>query len=224
MIWTIPNILTMARILSAPCVALVFVFFERPLADWLAFGLFVGASLTDFFDGWLARKLKQMSEIGKMLDPIADKAMVIIALMVLVMRGNLAGPSAAPASAGDNTVLALIVVPASLIMLRETLISGLREYLGDTKLSVTRLAKWKTTAQMVAIGLLLGVEPLRQLMGGSIAELTPGQAGAPTDAGPGAFAFTTGLMLLWLAAVLTVITGWDYFRKGLAHIRAREVG
>ena len=201
MIWTIPNILTMARIVAAPCVALVFVLFERPLADWLAFWLFVGAAVTDFFDGWIARKLNQMSEIGKMLDPIADKAMVIIALMVLVWVHRSAE---------------LLVIPAALIVLREVLVSGLREYLGDVKLPVTKLAKWKTTVQMVAIGVLFLVGPLYALEGQN--------APATHWVGLNDMANVTGLALLCLAAGLTVISGADYFRKGLAHIRTREAG
>lgn len=201
MIWTVPNILTLARIAAAPCVALVFVVFERPLADWLAFGLFVGAALTDFLDGWLARRWGQTSEIGKMLDPIADKAMVIIALMVLLWMSK--DPH-------------WIAVPAVLIVLREVLVSGLREYLGDVKLAVTKLAKWKTAAQMISMGALMFAMP----------SSVPGHA--PTYdqelvlwLATGA-AETVGLFVLWLSALLTVISGGDYFRKGLAHIRARE--
>ncbi len=140
MIWTVSNILTFARVLAAPVVALVFVLVDRPLADWVAFVLFVVAALTDYVDGWLARRWEQISEIGKMLDPIADKAMVTIALAVL---------------AGLIGISFWYVVPVAAILLREVLVSGLREYLGDVKLPVTQLAKWKTTAQMVAIGWLL---------------------------------------------------------------------
>src|SRR5699024_8376760 len=84
LIWNIPNLLTVFRVLAAPCVALVFAFFEEPLAGWIAFVLFVAAALTDFVDGWVARRYGQISEIGKMLDPIADKAMVMVALAVLM--------------------------------------------------------------------------------------------------------------------------------------------
>ncbi len=201
MIWNIPNILTMARIAAAPLLALVFLVFERPLADWLAFGLFVGAAVTDFFDGWLARKLNQTSEIGKMLDPIADKVMVIIALMVLLWMHQ----------SGE-----ILVIPAVLIVLREVLVSGLREYLGDVKLSVTRLAKWKTTVQMTAIGVLLLVAPLLAL------EVQH----APNDGrlALGDLANKSGFVLLCLATVLTLLSGADYFRKGVSHIRARETG
>lgn len=186
MIWTTSNILTIARVLAAPCLALVFVLVERPLADRLAFVLFTAAALTDYVDGWLARRWGQISEVGKMLDPIADKAMVTVALAVLT---GLVGLSF------------WYVVPMAAILLREVLVSGLREYLGDVKLPVTQLAKWKTTAQMFAIGWLLLF--------------------LPDVDGPGLGTYS-GYALLWVAAVLTVITGWDYFQKGTAVLRARE--
>lgn len=185
MIWTIPNLLTFFRVLAAPFVALTFAVFEGPLAGWIAFGLFAAAALTDFLDGWAARRWGQVSEIGKMLDPIADKAMVTIALAALM---------------GLIGLHFWYVIPASAILLREVLVSGLREYLGDTKLRVTRLAKWKTTAQMIAIGWLLLFQP--------------------EETGPGA-GTTAGIVLLWAAAGLTVISGWDYFAKGLAVMRRR---
>ncbi len=221
--WTVPNILTLGRVLAAPCVALAFVVFERPLADWVAFWLFVVAGLTDFLDGWLARRLGQESEIGKMLDPIADKAMVIIALMVLFLR-DAAVPPVAVAGAlwqAQTPAASWLVLPAVVIALRETLVSGLREYLGDVKLRVTRLAKWKTTVQMVAIALLLGVEPLREVLSPGALRMADADAvwQASVQAG---YAHAAGVALLWLAALLTAITGWDYFRKGLAYIRERE--
>ena len=186
LIWTTSNVLTFARVLAAPIIALVFVLLERPLADRVAFVVFAVAALTDFVDGWLARRWEQISEIGKMLDPIADKAMVTIALAVL---------------AGLIGLSFWYLVPVAAILLREVLVSGLREYLGDIKLPVTLLAKWKTAAQMVAIGWLLLFLP-----------------GAD---GPGAGTLA-GFALLWVAALLTVVTGWGYFRKGLAVLRERE--
>ena len=182
--WTIPNILTIGRLIAAPCVALVFVAFERPLADWLAFCIFVGAAATDFFDGWLARKWGQVSELGKMLDPIADKVMVAISLSMIVALG------------GTST---LLVVPFAVILSREILISGVREYLGDIKLPVTSAAKFKTTCQMLAIGALF------------LAFAT----GAQT-------LLFIGYAILWIAAGLTFVTGWDYFSKAMVHLRQRE--
>ena len=137
---TIPNILTLFRLLAAPFIAIIFLSFDRPLADGLAFALFTIAAITDFIDGYLARKLNQMTEIGRVLDPIADKITVVIALAVLI---GLSGST-------------IVTLAATVILFREVLVSGLREALGDraTALKVTQLAKWKTTAQMVAIGLI----------------------------------------------------------------------
>ncbi len=201
--WTIPNLLSVIRVVAAPCVAISFVVFERPEADRIAILVFVGAAATDYLDGWLARILRQESAFGRMLDPVADKAMVTIALAIIITLYELEWP---------------VVVPAVLIMLREVLISGLREVLGDVKLQVTPMAKWKTTLQMLAICLLL----LRSAV-------TPGEDAAPVNPifanllsyvaiGTGA----VGLMLLWVAAWFTIVTGWDYFRKGLPYIREKE--
>lgn len=185
--WTLPNTLTVARLVAAPCVALVFAVFERPLADAVACALFVAAALTDWLDGKLARAWGQVSAMGRMLDPIADKAIVIIALATLTGLHGLHWSLSAPVAA---------------ILLRETAVAGLREYLaGAAALPVTALAKWKTTAQLAAISALLG-------------------SGAAGDAAPQAFA--AGLALLWLAAVLTAITGWDYFSRGIAMVRQGE--
>ena len=206
MIWTVPNMLTIARVIAAPCVALAFIVLERPNAHWVAFGLFSGAAVTDWIDGWYARRYDAGSAFGKMLDPIADKAMVIIALFTLA------------ALLGEFW---WFILPATVILLREVLVSGLREYLGDIKLDVTKLAKWKTTAQMLAIGglfLTLGARTW-------IAEVDVPQVGelaarkmkiARLGGGP---LFYASLTMLWLAAALTLVTGWDYFQKGLRHIR-----
>ncbi|MAS43575.1 MAG: CDP-diacylglycerol--glycerol-3-phosphate 3-phosphatidyltransferase [Rhodobacteraceae bacterium] len=183
---TIPNLLTVFRLLAAPAVALVFVALPRPAADLWALGLFLGASFTDFLDGWLARRFDQQTEFGRMLDPIADKAMVMTALAVVMM---LAGPDP------------WMIPPAAAIFLRETAVSGLREHLaGRVSIPVTKLAKWKTTVQMAAIGVLMG-------------GFWAGAGGWPAAAGPVGAA---GIALLWLAGVLTLLTGWDYFRRGLA--------
>ncbi len=141
MIWNIPNILTVLRLLAAPLVAVMFLYFTRPYADILAVVLFVGAAITDWFDGYLARAWGQQTRLGTMLDPIADKAMVVIALMVII---------------GFSSWSPWLVLPATMILFREVFVSGLREFLGDTAgtLKVTSLAKWKTTLQMVAIAVL----------------------------------------------------------------------
>lgn len=203
MTWTIPNILSVTRVVAAPCVAFAFAAFERPLADQAAVLVFLVAALTDYFDGSLARRLGQESAFGKMLDPVADKAMVSIALAVIVALYGMAWP---------------ILVPAALILLREVLISGLREFLGDVKLHVTRLAKWKTTLQMVAIGLLLLHGALQPVEGAGPRHPVLRDLLEYAALGAGAI----GMPLLWIATWLTLVTAWDYFRKGMPYIRAKE--
>lgn len=189
---SLPNILTYGRIIAVPLVALCF-FLEGKLhssdfARWSALAIFIIASITDFFDGYLARAWQQTSTIGRMLDPIADKLLVSTCLLLLAAdtdrHGGIAGWS---------------LWAAIIILCREILVSGLREYLAALKVSVpvTQLAKWKTTIQMVAIAFLL--------------------AG---PAGDKIFPLTTqiGLVLLWIAALVTLYTGYDYFRAGLKHI------
>ncbi|TVQ56564.1 MAG: CDP-diacylglycerol--glycerol-3-phosphate 3-phosphatidyltransferase [Rhodobacteraceae bacterium] len=189
--WTLPNVLTASRVVAAPCVALAFSAFDRPTADWVALLLFVGAAVTDWIDGWIARRHGSESAFGRMLDPIADKAMAAIALAVLMALYGL-GP--------------MLTIPVATILLRETLVAGLREFLGGASLKVTRLAKWKTTAQLSAIAVLLAAAPATAALG----------------VGAGAAVYALGLALLWLAAALTAVTGWDYFSKGMALLRARE--
>jgi CDP-diacylglycerol--glycerol-3-phosphate 3-phosphatidyltransferase len=180
--------------------------------------LFLGAALTDWFDGYLARLWKQESRIGAMLDPIADKAMVVIALLVLT---------------GYSGMDPWLILPATAILFREVFVSGLREYLGNVAqlLAVTKLAKWKTTAQMVAIAVLFaatgaGIHPrggsgpqprLDRRNGGRGAErdvnlLTVANSAARS-------VWTLGLVLIWIAAGLTLVTGWDYLRKAMPSLK-----
>ncbi len=223
MAWTLPNILTLLRLLAAPGVAILFLYFARPWADWCALVLFIGAAITDWFDGYLARLWKQESRFGAMLDPIADKAMVIIALCVI------AGLS----SFGREVMDPWILLPATVILFREVFVSGLREFLGDraATLKVTNLAKWKTTAQMVAIGILFGKGVFEHHalviiygMGPEMAEAVLAER-APDELGLGRtitlmnVTWWAGVVLLWLAAALTLLTGWDYFRKAYPHLR-----
>ncbi|MEZ5872589.1 MAG: CDP-diacylglycerol--glycerol-3-phosphate 3-phosphatidyltransferase [Nitratireductor sp.] len=186
----LPNILTYARILAVPLVVLCF-YLEGKLqssdfARWSALAIFIIASVTDFFDGYLARIWEQTSTIGRMLDPIADKLLVSTCLLLL-------------AADTDRTIAGWSLWAAIIILCREILVSGLREYLAELKVSVpvTRIAKWKTTVQMVAIGLLL--------------------AG---PAGDKILPYTTqlGIGMLWVAAIITLYTGYDYFRAGLKHV------
>ncbi|MCZ7676890.1 MAG: CDP-diacylglycerol--glycerol-3-phosphate 3-phosphatidyltransferase [Roseovarius sp.] len=192
MTWTVPNLLTMLRLLAAPGLAVMFLYFNRPWADWFALLLFVGAAITDWFDGYLARSWKQTTRLGAMLDPIADKAMVVIALMVIV---------------GYSSMSPWLVLPATMILFREVFVAGLREYLGDTAgtLKVTQLAKWKTTAQMVAIAVLFAQGVFEHYFGSEcLGAVISGHA---------------GLWLLWLAAALTLASGIDYLRKAVPHLK-----
>jgi cardiolipin synthase len=202
--WTIPNLMTILRLLAAPGVVLMFLYFNRPWADWFALSLFIGAAVTDFFDGYLARLWKQETRFGAMLDPIADKAMVVIALLVIT---------------GYSGMNPWLILPATVILFREVVVSGLREYLGDRAglLQVTRLAKWKTTAQMVAIGVLFLGTGLTYVESGR--PPVAGEGDLPPHFSAAGTATLVGLGLIWVAAALTALTGWDYFRKSLPHLR-----
>ncbi|MEM5544056.1 CDP-diacylglycerol--glycerol-3-phosphate 3-phosphatidyltransferase [Sulfitobacter sp. AS92] len=216
--WNLPNILTLLRLVAAPGVAVMFLYFTRPYADWFALLLFVSAAITDWFDGYLARAWGQETKLGAMLDPIADKAMVVIALMVIV-----AFSSWSP----------WLVLPATLILFREVFVSGLREYLGDVAgtLKVTQLAKWKTTLQMIAIAVLFSQGVFEHYLGMSVFGMDQQMIEAILNGevedtlGLGwklagmEWAGLLGLVLLWIAAVLTAITGFDYLRKALPHLK-----
>jgi CDP-diacylglycerol--glycerol-3-phosphate 3-phosphatidyltransferase len=216
--WTIPNTLTVLRLLAAPGVAVMFLYFHRPWADWFALTLFVGAAITDWFDGYLARLWKQESKFGAMLDPIADKAMVVIAIMVIT---------------GYNGMNPWLILPATVILFREVFVSGLREYLGDRAgtLKVTGLAKWKTTFQMVAIAILFLGTGLDYLNGVAVQGMTPEEyveAVAQGLADPiracgtvdcASYANRVGLVLIWVAALLTAWTGLEYYRKAVPLLR-----
>ena len=188
--YNIPNLLTYGRILAVPLIVVCFYLEGRlessDFARWLALALFVLASVTDYLDGYLARIWKQTSNIGRMLDPIADKLLVSTCLMLL-------------AADPVETIHGWSLWAAIVILCREILVSGLREHLAELKVSlpVTRLAKWKTAIQMVAIAFLL--------------------AG---PAGDKIFPYTTqvGITLLWVSAIVTLYTGYDYFRAGLKHV------
>ena len=218
---TTPTILTLLRLLASPALAVVFMVLPRPLADWVALFLFVGVSATDWIDGYLARAWNQVSRLGTMLDPIADKAMVTSALLTLCAVSSL------------NWA---ILFPAILILFREVFISGLREFLADVAgtLAVTLMAKWKTTAQMVAIGVLFAHGIAEHHAGLSAVGMDPAMVAAVLSGkivDTGDFGWwlevarwfgVIGLALLWLAAILTVWTGMDYFRKAVPHLKEPE--
>jgi cardiolipin synthase len=183
----LPNVLTYARIAAVPVVVACMYFAMPPGGLWLrwvALAIFVGAAITDFFDGYLARAWGQQSTLGRMLDPIADKLLVSSCLLML---------------AADGTIVGWTLFAAIVILCREILVSGLREFLAEVRVSVpvSRLAKWKTSGQLVAVGFLLA-----------------GKAGDKV------LPFTTevGIVLLWLSAMLTLYTGWDYLRAGISHL------
>jgi cardiolipin synthase (CMP-forming) len=182
MLTSLPNLLTISRIAVIPVVVATF-YLPEIWSQWLACGLFVAACITDWLDGHFARLWKQQSEIGRFLDPIADKLLVAAALFMLAATGRIA----------DWTIL-----PALIILMREILVSGLREYLAGlrVRVPVSRLAKWKTGIQMTAIGFLL--------VGDAGPRILPVQG--------------IGELLLCIAALLTLVTGYDYLRAGLPHM------
>jgi cardiolipin synthase len=186
MLTELPNVLTLSRIAAIPLLV-VLVAVRLPITDFIACIVFSAAAITDYFDGKLARERGQSSDLGRMLDPIADKLLVAAALMMLV---------------GDGRLSAAGLYPAIVILLREILVSGLREYLAGIRigLPVTRLAKWKTGFQMGALGTLLAGNSSAVLL--HIAWLPVALVGEA---------------MLWVAAALTLMTGWDYLTAGLRH-------
>ncbi|WP_435139394.1 CDP-diacylglycerol--glycerol-3-phosphate 3-phosphatidyltransferase [Pseudopelagicola sp. nBUS_19] len=216
--WNIPNILSLLRLIAAPMVAVMFLYFTRPYADWFALCLFLLAAVTDWFDGYLARAWGQETRLGAMIDPIADKAMVVIALMVIV---------------GYNSMSPWLVLPATVILFREVFVSGLREFLGDVAgtLKVTKLAKWKTATQMVAISFLFAQGVFEHYLGMSawgmdealVEQIMMGEVedrqGLKWKYSGMVWSGWTGMVVLWLAAVLTAVTGFDYFLKARPHLK-----
>ncbi len=187
---SIPNLLTLGRIVAIPLLVCALVFLVDPVASWFAFAVYTIACITDFFDGYLARAWHQQSAFGRFLDPIADKLLVASVLLVLV---------------GIDRVGGLTVLPAAVILCREILVSGLREYLAQVRVSVpvTVFAKWKTTIQMLALGFLL-VGP----NGPDFGPLSTSEI---------------GIYGLWGAALLTLITGYDYLQAGMRRVVADDV-
>lgn len=183
MVTTLPNLLTLSRILVIPLIVATF-YIEGTTIRWVACALFVAAAITDFFDGYFARRRNSVSSLGRFLDPIADKLLVSAVLLMLT---------------AFDRVSQVSVLPAVVILLREIMVSGLREYLAELRIGmpVSRLAKWKTGIQMTALPTLL--------VGSAAPAWLPAQ--------------TFGEIFLWGAAVLTLVTGWDYMRAGLKHMQ-----
>ena len=188
MITSLPNLLTLSRILVIPVLVALF-FVPGNGAKWGVLALFTLAGITDYFDGYFARTRRQISALGRFLDPVADKLLVASVILLLVAFGRIANWS---------------VLPALVILCREILVSGLREFLAELRVPVpvSRLAKWKTGIQMVAIGFLI-----------------------VGDAAPPIFqAIIIGTVGLWIAAVLTLVTGYDYLRAGMKYMTRPEPG
>jgi cardiolipin synthase (CMP-forming) len=188
----LPNLLTYGRIVAVPLVVAC-MFWQNILHGglwlrWVALTIFIAAGVSDFLDGYFARIWGQQSSLGRMLDPIADKLLVSSCLLML---------------AAENTIHGWALFAAVVILCREILVSGLREYLAELRVSVpvTRLAKWKTTLQLVAVGFLICGEA--------------GDAVVPVVT-------QVGITLLWLSALLTLYTGWDYLQAGLHHLTKED--
>jgi len=193
----LPNILTVFRIVLVPVFAIAYVL-PGDDARLFAFAVFCMAGISDALDGLAARKLNAGSEFGRMLDPIADKILVGVALMMIVAEGTIHQFNL------DEGLKGLLkLVPALIILSREILVSGLREFLAGAAVSVpvTFLAKIKTTIQMIAIGAMI--------LGPVADRVVPGAQ---------AFAY----IALWIAAALTVATGYVYLRAGLHHTRREK--
>jgi cardiolipin synthase len=201
---SLPNLLTYSRIAAIP-VVVACMYWQSILQGglwlrWVALVVFIAAGITDFFDGYLARTWDQQSKLGRMLDPIADKLLVASCLLML---------------AADDTIKGWSLFAAIIILCREILVSGLREYLAELRVSVpvTQLAKWKTTIQLVAIGFLLCGEAGDTVLSQSVLawRWKSGEELIP-------LANSVGLVLLWISALITLYTGWDYFRAGMRHL------
>jgi len=193
---TLPNALTYARIAAVPAVVAA-MYWQDILQGgiwlrWVALALFIAAGVTDILDGYIARIWDQQSSFGRMLDPIADKLLVSSCLLML---------------AADGTIRGWSLWAAIVILCREILVSGLREYLAELRVGVpvTTLAKWKTTAQLVAIGFLLAGDA-----GDAVVSSVIGV--------PAPYVTMIGLTLLWISALVTLYTGYDYFKAGVRHL------
>src|SRR3989338_714906 len=197
----LPNFLTTLRIIIIPLLILSF-YIPGMVANIVSATLFGIAAITDYFDGYFARSMRAQSNFGKCLDPIADKLLVIVAIVMLI-RFNPTNP--------------WILFPGLIIICREVLVSGLREFLAELHVSVpvSKLAKYKTAVQMFAIGgLLLGDNGSSYvfyywLWGFFEVDVTFLIISAIV---------TFAKILFCLAAVLTVVTGYAYFRIGFKNM------
>lgn len=182
--FNLPNMLTYGRLVAVPLVVALMFWPEDHWSRWAALGVFAVAAITDYFDGYFARAYAQQSALGRMLDPIADKLLVAASLLMLV---------------ADKTIHGWALWAAIVILCREILVSGLREFLAELRVSVpvSRVAKWKTTLQLLALGFLIAGPAGETVLPGTV---------------------VIGTILLWVAAILTIYTGWDYFKTGIRHV------
>jgi len=184
--FNLPIALTWLRVAAIPLLVAIFYLPNSWLSPFdqnlFATILFVSAAITDWLDGFLARRLKQESAFGQFLDPVADKLLVSSTLLLL---------------AGFDRISRFTLIPAIVILCREIMVSGLREYLSELKVNmpVTPLAKWKTAVQMIAISFLLLGDS--SVFGKSFLLLGEG--------------------LLWAAAVMTLISGFNYLKANAKH-------
>jgi cardiolipin synthase (CMP-forming) len=182
--FSLPNLVTYGRVIAVPAVVACLFWPDQFAMRWLALGIFILAGISDFLDGYLARALALQSSLGRMLDPIADKLLVSAVLLML---------------SADHTIASYSLWAAIVILCREILVSGLREFLAELKVSVpvSNVAKWKTFLQLVALGFLIAGPAGEKVLPGTI---------------------KIGLGLLWLSALLTLYTGWDYLKAGFKHV------
>jgi CDP-diacylglycerol--glycerol-3-phosphate 3-phosphatidyltransferase len=182
--FNLPNLLTYGRLVAVPVVVGLLFWPEDHWSRWMALGIFAVAAITDYLDGYLARAYSQFSALGRMLDPIADKLLVAAVLLMLV---------------ADHTIKGWAIWAALVILCREILVSGLREFLAELKVGVpvSKVAKWKTTAQLVSLGFLIAGPAGETVLPGTV---------------------LIGTVLLWAAAALTLYTGWDYLKTGIHHM------
>ena len=195
------NILTFSRIFIAifiPCFIFMgrsdFLLLDVKIVYFVSFILFILAALSDFLDGWIARKKSQESEIGRILDPVADKLLVILTLVPILINFN----------------HILIFFPSIIIIFREILVSGLRESLksNDLILEVTKLSKWKTASQLIAVSSLL------LSLSFPILSLPIWINNLP---------LFMGLIFIWLASILSIFTGFNYICKVVSFYKKEKV-
>ena len=190
-----PNLLTIMRIIFSAVIALILIFFQNNIAYFVSFILFCLAGITDFFDGWLARRKNQISDLGRMLDPIADKILVISTLVILM---------------SNNVIEGYNIIAALLIIYREIFISGLREFFGNKSfvIHVTKLAKWKTVVQFITILSFF----TSQIVGNYF--IYTHVINVFID-----FACT---LLIWTTSFISLLTGLNYIRSSYDYLNSKK--